>query len=61
MIRDTVVIIYTELSFVKDYFYRWHGKRERRMIPDDLALTPLMAAIWYMDDGCYDGRDYHKR
>jgi recombination protein RecA len=51
----------TELSLLKDKFYRWHGKRERRMIPDDLILTPLMAAVWYMDDGSIDLKDYHKR
>ena len=41
-----------ELKEIYDYFYvkRIDGKHSR-MIPDGIKLTPLMMAIWFMDDG----------
>ena len=30
---------------------RWYNK-ERKIVPDSLNLTPLVIAIWFMDDGC---------
>jgi len=46
-----------ELAFIRDLFYDKSGYRK---IPDDLQLTPLMAAIWYMDDGCLKNEDGRK-
>lgn len=53
-----------ELGLIKNRFYR-NGVQSRkycsyRCIPDDLLeLTPIMAAIWYMDDGHYRKDDYN--
>lgn len=55
----------TELALIRHRFYNSDnfvvGSKEYRGIPLDLKLTPLMAAIWYMDDGHFDMEDYHCR
>lgn len=33
----------------REYFY----KNKSKIFPDGLKLTPLILAVWYMDDGCY--------
>ena len=33
------------------HYYRWFYPCGRRSIPNDLALTPLSLAVWFMDDG----------
>ena len=33
-------------------FYRRFYKDGKKIIPDDLELTPLSLAVWFMDDGC---------
>lgn len=36
----------------REYFYR--GKK--KIFPDKLRITPLILAIWYMDDGCFSDK-----
>lgn len=40
------------LTKVRDQWYR-HGIKH---IPNSFSLTPLMLAIWFMDDGCKHGK-----
>jgi LAGLIDADG DNA endonuclease family protein len=35
--------------------YQWYDKNQVKFIPQDFRLTPLMLAIWFMDDGCKHG------
>jgi len=41
----------SELAKIRNYFYK--ETESYRLIPEELSLTPLMAAVWYMDDGTY--------
>lgn len=53
---------YISYTFVlRQYFRPWreifYNKVEgRKIFPQNLPLTPLSVAAWYMDDGCYGGR-----
>jgi len=38
----------TELTTFYDIFYQ----NKEKIIPINLILTPLILAVWYMDDGC---------
>lgn len=38
------------------FFYRTFYRGRRRVVPDDLELTPLSLAVWFMDDGCKSHR-----
>ena len=43
---------FTTLSHVEFEWFRQRYYRERRKaIPEDLVLTPLSMAVWFMDDG----------
>ena len=33
-----------------------HHYKRRKIVPNDLKLTPLSLCIWYMDDGCNGGK-----
>ncbi|MFA6315587.1 MAG: hypothetical protein WC648_04450 [Candidatus Paceibacterota bacterium] len=37
--------------------YQWFYQGNKKVIPDDLHLDPLMLAVWYMDDGSKCGKD----
>jgi len=41
-----------ELSIIR---YQWY-KNGTKNVPTDFQLTPLMVAIWFMDDGCKHGK-----
>lgn len=32
-------------------YHKWYGQKGTKKVPDDLVLTPLILATWYMDDG----------
>lgn len=36
--------------FTKEY-YRWYPNN-KKVVPNDLVLTPLTTAVWFADDGC---------
>ena len=40
-------LAHPELGDFRVRFYRDH----RKVVPEDLALTPLSMAVWFMDDG----------
>ncbi len=47
--------------WTRQYFRIWRDKfyqGNRKIFPKDLAslITPLSIAFWYMDDGCFSGR-----
>ncbi len=48
---------YTSYRFwTRQYFSSWREKfyfDNKKIIPKDIQLTPLVLAIWYMDDGCF--------
>lgn len=51
-------MVYESLRFWTRQFFRplrlqFYGK-EGKFFPPDLELTPLMLAVWYMDDGHYE-------
>ncbi len=46
-----------ELKYLKEDFYLGRKKT----VKSGLKLTPLMAAVWFMDDGSGDFKDYHCR
>lgn len=35
----------------KYYYEKWYPNR-KKIIPDDLKLTPLICSVWFADDGC---------
>lgn len=42
----------------RQYFKEWRSyfyPQDKKIFPSDLDLTPLMLAVWYMDDGCWTG------
>lgn len=47
---------YTSYRFwTRQYFISWRKKfyaDNKKIIPKDIQLTPLVLAVWYMDDGC---------
>ena len=51
---------YSSCTFVlRQYFRPWREifyKDGRKIFPQNLSLTPLSIATWYMDDGCYGDR-----
>jgi predicted transcriptional regulator len=49
-------LIWTEMG-KKWYAPQLVNGRIRKVIPNDLKLTPLSMAIWYMDDGVNQARD----
>ncbi len=48
--------IYTSYRFwTRQYFSSWRKKyylEKKKIIPKDIHITPLVLAVWYMDDGC---------
>ena len=48
---------YTSYRFwTRQYFLSWRKKfyiNNKKIVPKDIQLTPLVLAIWYMDDGCF--------
>lgn len=42
-----------ELEGVRQRFYR----QRRKVVPSDVALTPLCLAVWFMDDGSRKSRE----
>ena len=42
--------------WTRQYFKSWREKfynSNKKCVPRDIQLTPLMVAVWYMDDGCF--------
>lgn len=42
--------------WTRQYFLDWRTRwyvNGRKIIPRDIQFTPLVLAVWYMDDGCY--------
>ncbi len=33
-------------------YYRWFYSGERKEVPGNLIINPLILAVWFMDDGC---------
>lgn len=52
--------IYTSYRFwLRQYFRPWREifyRRGHKVFPEWLKLTPLMIAVWYMDDGSFSDR-----
>lgn len=50
---------YTSFRFSsRQYFRNWRSyfyPFGRKIFPNDLSLTPVTLAVWYMDDGCWTG------
>ncbi len=48
---------YSSLRFwLRQYFRPWREvfyQNNEKVFPENLLLTPLSLAVWYMDDGCY--------
>ncbi len=48
---------YTSYRFwTRQYFLSWRERfyaNDKKIIPKDILLTPLVLAVWYMDDGCF--------
>ncbi len=48
---------YTSYRFwTRQYFLTWRKKfypNDKKIVPRDIKLTPLVLAVWYMDDGCF--------
>jgi hypothetical protein len=43
---------FTTLSHVEfEEFRQWFYRDRRKVVPEDLFLTPLSMAVWFMDDG----------
>ena len=43
---------------LRQYFKNWRlyfYPADRKIFPEDISLTPLTLAVWYMDDGCWTG------
>lgn len=51
---------YQSLFFsTRQYFRPWRVvfyQKGKKIFPNDLLLTPLSLAVWYMDDGCWTGK-----
>lgn len=46
---------YSNVFYLRQYFRSWRKvfyRENKKVFPDNLLLTPLSAAVWYMDDGC---------
>lgn len=44
---------------LRQYFRLWRSifyKEKKKVFPENLLLTPLSIAVWYMDDGCWTGK-----
>lgn len=39
------------LPVLTDYYDKFYGCHGRKHIPDNLRITPLALAVWFMDDG----------
>ena len=47
-----------KLPFFRRQYHRWYSKNKGiKQVPDDLSLTPLVLATWFMDDGCYTKKE----
>ena len=47
---------YSNVFYLRQYFRSWRKvfyKENQKVFPDNLLLTPLSVAVWYMDDGCF--------
>lgn len=47
---------YSNVFYSRQYFREWRKifyKENKKVFPDNLLLTPLSLAVWYMDDGCF--------
>ena len=45
--------------WLRQYFRLWRiyfYKDNKKIFPQNLRLTPLSLAVWYMDDGCYSDK-----
>lgn len=45
---------YSNVFYLRQYFRPWHKifyQENKKVFPDNLLLTPLSVAVWYMDDG----------
>lgn len=47
---------YSNVFYLRQYFRPWREifyQGSKKVFPDNLLLTPLFVAVWYMDDGCF--------
>jgi hypothetical protein len=47
---------YSFRFWTRQFFQDWRTKfysNKKKVVPRDIQLTPLILAVWYMDDGCY--------
>ena len=47
---------YSNIFYLRQYFRLWRKifyYENKKVFPDNLLLTPLSVAVWYMDDGCF--------
>ncbi|OGZ85538.1 MAG: hypothetical protein A2401_02135 [Candidatus Staskawiczbacteria bacterium RIFOXYC1_FULL_38_18] len=47
---------YSNVFYLRQYFREWRKvfyHENKKVFPDNLLLTPISVAVWYMDDGCF--------
>jgi len=50
---------YSVYFYLRQYFRSWRQifyRKNKKIFPDNLLLSPLSVAVWYMDDGCWSKR-----
>jgi len=48
---QNAILVTRRASIFRDYYEKWYPNGVK-VVPQDLEFTPLILAVWFLDDGC---------